>query len=195
MATDTTKSSSSASDNPTSEPIPRFVEHPLDELESDDDDGVELLVDLQQTIEDLHNRATSQIFVAQKMATEALELYNARMKMGSEKSASYSLRKYSCSRMRLEQCKAIREQLSETFETVDREMHRLSTTELGSSAHARCQADLYKLYMELQDLEERIDAAAPSATRCNAKMVQQIGEMMIQEDTLRGGSSHGDTTL
>lgn len=202
VATDTTKTSSHSSSDLNlrgTDEIPRFVEHPVEDYESSDDDmdTLELLEDLQHTIEDLQNRVTSQIFVAQKMSTEALELYNARMKMGSDKSASYSLRKFSVSKMRLDQCKSIREQLSESFEIVDREMHRARAVRRHScSAQTRPQSDLYKIYMDLQDMEERIDAAAPSATRCNAKMVQQIGEMMIQEETLRGDSSnHQDLTL
>lgn len=197
VATETTKSSSSVAGDShhTREgdlTIPTFVEAAITEVESDqegeEEDGIDFLVDLLFTIEDLQNRATSQIFVAHKMADEALELYKARMKMGSEKSASYSLRKYSCSRMRLEQCKSIREQLSEIFEKVDREMHRARCAK-GASAEPCPQLDLYKLFMDLQDVEERIDAAAPSATRCNAEMVQKIGEMMMQEDTLREEST------
>ena len=171
-------------------------EHQDNEEEEDipgvDEKDVELLSELQQTTEELLDKVTSEISVSKRMAQEALELHHARQQMGSSASSSFSLQKYTCQRMRLDLCESIREELSDKYQRLEQELDRVyaqGMSPVKKRGPARVKMDLFQVFNRLEELEKEITSPAPSAKKSNAKMVQQIGQMMLMQCNLQDPSS------
>lgn len=164
-----------------------------DENTSDgDDDNDAVLEELQETIEFLMDKVTTQIGFSRKMAHEGLQKYQARQGNCSNASSMYSFRKYSCHRMRLEHCRAMREELSNIYQVLENEISRLKSVAEAQDAFANrgdvdkqspaLLLDIYGIYTKLELMKTQIDDTAPSAVHSNAKMVEQLGKLMMEND-------------